>query len=252
MRNSSIIAASLLTFSAMHPAQVTMDEIVGLLAAGVSSPEVHELLERRGPPTGIIEGDIQRVEEFGAGEALLAQLGRQLDIHRRLLELAEDFEVLRDPVAGVSLLHPRGWVVSPERSHDAWFLTVEREAARPAAWFQVPRLFVWVQRGTPMPRRAQPEIGRKIQQLVLARLSRAGMKPRKLHAGMGLLSGQPAPQHSLRAEVPELRFQGQLVLRSLVLPGGTVVCAGFTCAQWDLDATRAAFEELARTLEVRP
>ncbi|MAG57487.1 MAG: hypothetical protein CMJ83_14440 [Planctomycetes bacterium] len=256
--SSAIKAALVATFlvlvsvpSAAQAKTLTVDEVLTLLKAGVPSTDVLALLERRGGPTGVVEGDLDAARSAGAKDPLISHLGDRLKSLVKLRALAAAYDVFENRKWGVSLLHPKGWVLSPlQQSEDSWFLSIQREAAPASAWFKTARLFVWIQKGTSLPARAQPEIARKMVAVISRRLRAAGMEPGDPRTSLAMLGRQAAPEYQLRATMPHQRFKGTLTLRTRVLADGTVVCAGFACSDGELPTTRPLFEELARSLSL--
>jgi hypothetical protein len=243
----------LVAFCAGVPAQdhVTVDEILALLSAGVSTADVDSLVERRGAPAAVQESDLLTVRAAGGSDELQRRLATRLRSHQRLRDLAARFDVWQHEPFGISFLHPKGWMVSPSLGEDRALISVQRDGADPLGWFDTPRLFVWVQRNTPFPRSSQPELAAKIARLVEARMATAGMEPRNLTAGLAQRGSRAAPEHRMLATAPETRFQGSLILRTRIMGDGAVVTIGYACTAGDEESVRALFAEFSRSLSVR-
>ena len=243
----------LVAFCAGVPAQdqVTVDEILALLSAGVSTADVDSLVERRGAPAAVQESDLLTVRAAGGSDELQRRLATRLRSHQRLRDLAARFDVWQHEPFGISLLHPKGWLVSPSVGEDRALITIQRDGVDSLGWFDTPRLFVWVQRKTPFPRSSQPELAAKIARLVEARMATAGMEPRNLTAGLAQRGSRAAPEHRMLATAPETRFQGSLILRTRIMGDGAVVTIGYACAAGDEESVRALFAEFSRSLSVR-
>lgn len=256
MSKKSIIPALVVVFSSMVSAQrstsIATDEILVLLRAGVSPAEVEGLVARRGGPRAVTEADLEAVRAAGGTDATLAVLARRLEAHATLRRLARTHDTWSHEGAGVSLIHPRHWIVSPTIGSDSALVTIQRDAAGPRSWFRTPRIFVWVQRGTPFPRSSQPELAGKVARLISKRLESAGMEPRGFAAGLGEIAGESCPEHRLTATVPRLEFDGTLLIRTRVLLDGTVVSIGYSCSQGDEESVKKLFGDVADSIAVAP
>jgi len=246
----AVMFCSLVSAQSANP--VATDEIMALLRAGVPSAEVAALVTRRGAPEMVTEGDLKAVEAAGGSKKLMSVLARRHEAHTELRRLAMNFDTWSHEGAGVTLIHPRAWLVSRKVENDRALISIQRDPEGERIWFRTPRLFVWVQRGTPFPQSSEPELAAKIARLVARRLGGAGMDPRAQVTGRGKLSGQTCPEHSMTATVPRVEFHGTMVVRTRVLDDGTVVTAGYTCSIGDEDTTRKLFDEFANTLAVAP
>jgi hypothetical protein len=227
---------------------VTVAEVATLLRAGIPSASIVPLIDLRGGPDLITDEDLEQVTAAGGTDALLQKLARLHEGHQKLRHLAELFDIYEDRNAGLSFLYPKGWSTSPTEEEGRYGISILEYPERGQGWFATPRLFVWVQQGTPFSPVADPELGRRIANIMFRRFRNAKMAPKAFTVGLENVGRRPATEYRFEAKDPVLHFEGHVVLRTQAGKDGRIVAVVLTCGIGDLDRVWPLFDEVARSI----
>lgn len=245
---AGFLASSALT--AQDP--LTMDEVLLLLRLGVPSASIHRALETRGGPEAIVEEDLARARRLRPGPELERWLESRSKTVQNLERLARSYQVHSVSEAGIDLLIERTWEVESTPLDQGSFLTIRPQIRSAGPWFSTPTILCWIARSTAFPVEARAELADRVSRLFLRRLRSYGLRVKESHVERGRLGAEEVTHLRVLGEEPVRRYAGTIGLRTRVLPGGTVVSLAFAAGSGDLPRTREVFEEIARSISLRP